>query len=77
VVSLRSAGESRLKQTTAQASSTKANHRPESRSHRTCSRLKQLNHDSARSTIHRCRPSLVEDSTPRRAIGARIPRRRR
>jgi hypothetical protein len=68
--------ESRLKQITAQASSTNANHRPEARSHRTCSRLKQLNQDSDRSILHRCRPSRVDDSTPRRAIRGRIPRRR-
>jgi hypothetical protein len=68
--------ESRLKQITAQATSTNANHRPEARSHRTWSRLKQLNQDSDRSTFHRCRPSRVEDSTPRRAIRGRIPRRR-
>ena len=66
-------GEEPLKQTTAQASSTNANHRPESRSHRTCSRLQQLNHDSDRSTRQRCRPNLVDDSTPRRAIRGRIP----
>ena len=68
--------ESRLKPTTAQASSTNANHRPESRSHRTWSRRQQLSHDSDRSTRQRYRPSLVEDSTPRRAIRGRIPRRR-
>jgi hypothetical protein len=69
--------ERRLKQTTAQATSTNANHRSESRSQRTPSRRQQLNHDSDRSTFHRCRPSRVEDSTPRRAIRGRIPRRRR
>jgi len=67
---------SRLKQVSAQATSTKANHRPESRSQRACSRLKQLSHDSARSIFHRCRPSRADDSTPRRAIHGRIPRRR-
>ena len=36
--------QSRLQQMTAQATSTKAKNRPESRSHRTCSRLKQLSH---------------------------------
>ena len=71
------AGPSRLKHTTAQATSTKANHRPASRSQRTCNRRKQLSHDSARSTFQRWRPSLVEDSTWRRAIRAAIPRRRR
>jgi hypothetical protein len=45
--------QSRLPQTSAQASSTNAKNRPESRSQRTCSRLKQLNHDSARSTRQR------------------------
>jgi hypothetical protein len=69
--------ERRLKQTTAQATSTNANHRSESRSQRIPSRRQQLNHDSDRSTFHRCRPSRVEDSTPRRAIRGRIPRRRR
>jgi hypothetical protein len=69
--------ESRLKQTTAQATSTNANHRTESRSHRTPSRRQQLNQDSDRSTFHRCRPSRVDDSTPRRAIRGPIPRRRR
>jgi hypothetical protein len=48
-----------LKQTTAQATSTNANHRPESLSHRTCNRRQQLSHDSDRSTFHRCRPSRV------------------
>jgi hypothetical protein len=67
--------EGRLKQITAQATSTNANHRPEARSHRTWSR-QQLNQDSDRSILHRCRPSRVEDSTPRRAIRGRIPRRR-
>jgi hypothetical protein len=71
------AGFSRLQQTNAQASSTNANHRPLSRSQRTCRRLKQLNHDSARSTFHRCRPSRVDGSIPRRAIRGLIPRRRR
>jgi hypothetical protein len=37
-----------LTQTSAQATSTKAKNRPKSRSQRTCSRLKQLSHDSAR-----------------------------
>jgi hypothetical protein len=69
--------ESRLKQTTAQATSTNANHRTESRSHRTPSRRQQLNQDSDRSTFHRCRPSRVDDSTARRAIRGPIPRRRR
>jgi hypothetical protein len=44
---------------------------------RTCSRLKQLSHDSERSTFQRWRPSLADDSTCRRAIRALIPRRRR
>jgi hypothetical protein len=61
----------------AQATSTNANHRPESRSQRTCSRLKQLNHDRDRSTFQRWRPSLVDDSICRRAIRALMPRRRR
>jgi hypothetical protein len=65
-----------LQPTIAQASRTNANHRPESRSHRTCSRLKQLSHDSDRSTYQRWRPSLADDSIPRRAIRAVIPRRR-
>jgi hypothetical protein len=69
--------ESRLKQITAQATSRNANHRPQSRSQRTCSRRQQLNQDSDRSIFHRCRPSLVEDSTPRRAIRGLIRRRRR
>ena len=51
------AGQSRLKQTTAQASSTNADHRPESRSHRTCRRRQQLSHDNARSTFQRWRPA--------------------
>ena len=51
-----------MKQTTAQASSTNANHRPASRSHRTPSRRQQLNQDSDRSTRQRWRPSLTEDS---------------
>jgi hypothetical protein len=68
---------SRLKQSTAQATSRNANHRPQSRSQRTCSRRQQLNQDSDRSIFHRCRPSLVEDSTPRRAIRGLIRRRRR
>ena len=67
---------SRLKQVSAQATSTKAKNRPESRSHRTCSRRQQLSHDSARSIFQRCRPSRADDSTPRRAIRGRIPRRR-
>jgi hypothetical protein len=67
---------SRLKQVSVQATSTKVKNRSESRSQRTCSRLKQLNQDSARSTFHRCRPSRTDDSTPRRAIRGRIPRRR-
>jgi hypothetical protein len=45
-----------------------ANHRPESLSHRSCSRRQQLNHDSDRSTRQRWRPSRVDDSIPRRAI---------
>jgi hypothetical protein len=65
-----------LKHTTAQANTTNANHRPASRSHRTCSRRQQLNHDSERSTFQRCRPSRDEDSICRRAIRAVIPRRR-
>jgi hypothetical protein len=69
--------ESRLKQITAQATSRNANHRPQSRSQRTCSRRQQLNQDSDRSIFYRCRPSLVEDSTPRRAIRGLIRRRRR
>jgi len=69
--------ESRLKQITAQATSRNSNHRPASRSQRTCSRRQQLNQDSDRSTFHRCRPSLIEDSTPRRAIRGLIRRRRR
>jgi hypothetical protein len=68
--------ERRLTQTSAQATSTKAKHRPPSRSSAPGSRLKQLSHDSARSTFHRCRPSRVDDSTPRRAIRGRIRRRR-
>jgi hypothetical protein len=67
---------SRLKQITAQATSTNANHRPQSRSHHTWSHLKQFTHDSVRSTRQRRRPSRVEDSTPSRAIRGRIPRRR-
>jgi hypothetical protein len=51
-----------LKLTIAQASSTNAKNRPESRSHRTASRRQQLNHDNARSTFHRCRPSRADDS---------------
>jgi hypothetical protein len=66
----------RLKHIIAQANRTNANHRPASRSHRTPSRRQQLNHDSARSTFQRCRPSRIDDSTPRRAIRGRIPRRR-
>jgi hypothetical protein len=66
-----------LKQTTAQASSTNANHRPESRSHRTCRRRQLLSQDNARSIFQRWRPSRVEDSIPRRAIRGLIPRRRR
>ena len=69
--------ESRLKQMTAQATSRNANHRPQSRSQRTCSRRQQLNQDSDRSIFQRCLPSLVEDSTPRRAIRGLIRRRRR
>jgi hypothetical protein len=65
-----------MKQTTAQAGSTIANHRPASRFHRACSRCQQLNQDSDRSTFRRCRPSHAEDSTPRRAIRGRIRRRR-
>jgi hypothetical protein len=65
-----------LKHTTAQATSTNANHRPESLSQRTCSRLKQLNQDSDRSTRQRWRPSRVDDSICRRAIRDLIPRRR-
>jgi hypothetical protein len=65
-----------LKPTTAQATSTNANHRPASLSHRTWSRRQQLNQDSDRSTFHRWSPSRVEDSIPRRAIRAVIPRRR-
>jgi hypothetical protein len=65
-----------LKHTTAQATSTNANHRPASRSQRTCNRLKQLSHDSDRSTFQRWRPSRVDASTCRRAIRAVIPRRR-
>jgi hypothetical protein len=38
--------QSRLKQTSAQATSTNAKNRPESRSQRTCSRRQQLSHDS-------------------------------
>jgi hypothetical protein len=68
---------SRLQQTSAQASSTKANHRPAARSQRTCNRRKQLSPDSVRSTFHRCRPSRAADSTPRRAIRGLIPPRRR
>jgi hypothetical protein len=68
--------DSRLQQTSAQASSTNANHRSEPRSHRTCSRRQQLSHDNVRSTRHRCRPRRVEDSIPRRAIRGLIPRRR-
>jgi hypothetical protein len=56
--------QSRLKQTTAQATSTNANHRPASRSQRTPSRRQQLNQDSDRSTFERCRPSRADDSTP-------------
>jgi len=70
------ATQSRLQQTIAHASSTNANHRPESRSQRTCNRLKQLNQDSDRSTLQRWRPSRAEDSTPRRAIRGMIPCRR-
>ena len=44
-------GPSRLEHMTAQATSTNANHRAESRSQRTCSCLKQLSHDSDRSTF--------------------------
>jgi hypothetical protein len=65
-----------LKQTTAHATSTNANHRPESRSHRTCNRRQQLNHDSDRSIFHRWRPSRTDDSIPRRPIRGMIPRRR-
>jgi hypothetical protein len=61
-------GPSRLEHMTAQATSTNANHRAESGSQRTCSCLKQLSHDSDRSTFQRCSPSRAEDSTPRRAI---------
>jgi hypothetical protein len=71
-----SPNQSRLQQMIAHATSTKAKNRPESRSQRTCSRLKQLNHDSDRSTRQRWRPSRVDDSTPRRAIRDLIPRRR-
>jgi hypothetical protein len=67
----------RLQQTSAHATSTNANHRPEPRSHRTCSRRKQLSHDSDRSTFQRWRRSRVDDSTSRRAIRDLIPRRRR
>jgi hypothetical protein len=63
-----------LKQTTTQASSTNANHRPESWSHRSCSRRQQLSHDSNRSSRQRWRPSLAEDSTPRRATLQRLPK---
>jgi hypothetical protein len=66
-----------LKQTTAQASSTNANQRPEFQSHRTPSRRQQLSHDSDRSTFRRCRPSRTNASIPPRAIRGRIPRRRR
>jgi hypothetical protein len=51
---------SRLQQVSAQATNTNANHRPESQSQRTCNRRQQLNHDSARSTFHRCRPSRLD-----------------
>jgi hypothetical protein len=44
-----------LKQTTAQATSTNAKHRPESRSHRIWSRRQQLSQDSDRSTFHQWR----------------------
>jgi hypothetical protein len=70
------ADQSLLKQTTAQATSTNANHRPESLSHRTCSRRQQLSQDSDRSTFDRWRPSRTDDSIPRRAIRGLIPRRR-
>jgi hypothetical protein len=67
-----------LKQTTAQASSTNANQRPESRSHRTWSRRQQLSHDSARSNLPLVSPKPRADgSIPRRAIREVIPRRRR
>jgi hypothetical protein len=49
---------------------------PTSRSQRAPSRRQQLNPDSDRSTRHRCCPSRVDDSTSRRAIRGRIPRRR-
>jgi hypothetical protein len=68
--------DSRLQQVSAQATRTNANHRSEPRSHRICNRRQQLDHDSARSTFHRCRPSRADDSTPRWAIRGRIPRRR-
>jgi hypothetical protein len=53
-----------------------ANQRPESLSHRSCSRRQQPSHDSDRSTRQRWRPSRVDNSIPRRAIRGRIPRRR-
>jgi hypothetical protein len=52
----------------AQATSTNANHRTESRSHRTCRRLKQPSHDSDRSTFQRCRPSLPAILDPGGAV---------
>ena len=67
---------SRLQHTIEQATSTNANHRPESRSQRTCKRRQQLNQASDRSTFQRCRPSRAEESTPSRAIRGRIPRLR-
>ena len=45
--------QSLVRHTTAQATSTNANHRPESRSQRTCRRRQQLNQDSDRSTFQR------------------------
>jgi hypothetical protein len=53
-----------------------ANHRSKSRSHRTCSRRQHDSHDGVRSNRQRWRPSRVDDSMPRRAIRAVIPRRR-
>jgi iron complex transport system substrate-binding protein len=57
-----------LKHTTAQATSTNANHRPASRSQRTCNRLKQLSHDSARSTFQRCAVCAVPSGQVTQAL---------
>src|SRR5829696_10445434 len=62
---------------TAQARSTTATHRAESRPHRTYSRPKQRNHDSDLLDSPAVAPCRVDDSIPRRAIRAVIPRRRR